>query len=299
MSSIPSDRSTSAAIPGDTARDPAGTPGDVTPELAALRAELDQVDDALHDLLMRRYAIVARLASSRSKGNGPALRPGREAEILRRLLSRHGGALPKPALVRIWREVLGASTAMQGVLTLAAFAPDPAMLQVAREHFGASVPLRVHPTPARALAAVTEGEASVALLPAPEESEPPEACWWPSLDVPRLQVVARLPFLRASGATGPEALLISPLPPDPTAADRTLLRIEDASGQSRARLAQAFPAAGLPAPRSLILRRDVGGDASLALAEIDGFLLPGDPALAALPFRAWPIGAYAVPEGAE
>jgi chorismate mutase len=280
---------------------PAPAPlADISPELAALRAELDQVDDALHDLLMRRYAIVGRLVSSRTKGNGSPFRPGREAEILRRLLARHAGDLPKPALVRIWREVIGASTAMQSPLTLAAFAPHPELLQLAREHFGAAVPLRVHPTAARALSAVSEGDASVALLPTPEESDPPEACWWPSLDAPRLQVTARLPFLRATGAQagqGPEALVVSPGPPDPTGADRSLLRIEDEAGHSRDRLAQLLAAAGLT-PRSLILRRD-GRVASLALAEVDGFWRPGDPALDGLPFRAWPIGAYAVPESVE
>jgi chorismate mutase len=268
-----------------------------SPELAALRAELDQVDDALHDLLMRRYAIVGRLAASRSKGSGPALRPGREAEILRRLLARHRGELPRASLVRIWREVLAASTAMQGLLTLAAFAPHPELLQLAREHFGPSVPLRVHPTAARALSAVSAGEASIALLPVPQESEPAEGCWWTFLDAPRLQVVARLPFLRTPGQQGPEALVVSPLPPDATGADRSLLRIEDEAGHSRDRIVQILAAAGL-APRNLILRRN-GEAATLALAEVDGFFQPGDPTLQALPLRAWPIGAYAVPEGAE
>ncbi|HYZ32124.1 MAG TPA: chorismate mutase, partial [Crenalkalicoccus sp.] len=61
--------------------------------LAALRAEIDTLDDALHDLLMRRAGVVARLAASRAKGDAPALRPGREAAVLRRLLARHAGPL--------------------------------------------------------------------------------------------------------------------------------------------------------------------------------------------------------------
>ena len=88
-------------------------PGPET-SLAALRAEIDAIDDALHDLVMRRAAVVARMAASRVKGDASSLRPGREASILRRLLARHSGALPPAALVRLWREILSASNAMQG-----------------------------------------------------------------------------------------------------------------------------------------------------------------------------------------
>ena len=63
--------------------------------LAALRAELDGIDDAMHDLLMRRAACVEEVARS---GKRSALRPGREASIIRRLLARHQGALPPHAL---------------------------------------------------------------------------------------------------------------------------------------------------------------------------------------------------------
>jgi chorismate mutase len=272
-------------------------------DLAAFRAELDRLDDALHDLLMRRFALVERMAGSGTKGNGPALRPGREAQILRRLLARHAGPMPAAALVRLWREILAASTALQGPFSVAVFAPSAGSghARLAREHFGAATPIRTLPTPARALAAIAAGEASVAVLPAPEEEDTPEAAWWTKLDSPRIQVVARLPFYRPRFVAGdPEALVVSVLPADPTGRDRTLIRLEVEAGQSRARLAAALAAAGL-APRSLMLQRDDA--ATLALAEVEGYLA-GDAGalarLAALPFaRAQLLGAYAVPETGE
>src|SRR4051812_36587391 len=89
-----------------TAPDPAEAPAQPNP-LAAARAEIDALDDALHDLVMRRAEVVARLAASRAKAGSPSpLRPGREAMILRRLLGRHHGALPANALVGLWRELL-------------------------------------------------------------------------------------------------------------------------------------------------------------------------------------------------
>jgi len=278
---------TSAA---DTAP-PSAPPEDA---LAALRSEIDHLDDQLHDLVMRRADVVATLAASRVKGGASPLRPGREAMILRRLLRRHAGALPANAMVRLWREIFAASSAMQGGFTVAVYARDAEQLRLAREHFGTLTPLRSMPTAARALAAVAAGEAQVAVLPLPEDGEPLDQAWWMGLDAPRLQVVARLPFWAANADNLPEALAVTPGAPDPSGADRSLLRLELAEDRGRTQLLGALAAAGLT-PRSLLTRRD--GGVVRALADVDGVVAAGDARLAALPFdRALPLGFYAAPE---
>src|SRR3979490_996114 len=87
------------------------------PDLIALRARLDELDDKIHDLLMDRARVVENVARS---GKAAAFRPGREAAILRRLLARHTGKLPPQTLVRMWREMLAGTTAMQTAVTIAA-----------------------------------------------------------------------------------------------------------------------------------------------------------------------------------
>ncbi|MBR0649152.1 chorismate mutase [Roseomonas terrae] len=263
------------------------------PEIAALRAEIDAIDDAMHDLLMERSQVVGRLAGSRAKGSGSPLRPGREAVVLRRLLARHTGPLGRDRIVRIWREVFMASTAIQGAFSVAVFSADAHAdeARLTREHFGPITPVRLHPTPFRALAAVSDGEASVAVLPMPSEGDPAETAWWALLDAPRLQVVARLPFMAANDGAG--ALVVAPTPPDPSGEDRTLVLLEAANRVSRTAIAHTLAEAGLSVPSLLLARSE---DGTLALAEIEGFLAPGDPRLAALP---WPrrtiLGAYAAP----
>jgi chorismate mutase len=285
---------TSAA---DTAPSPAlpeAAPGSDPGPLVALRNEIDRLDDQLHDLVMRRAEVVASLAASRVKGGASPLRPGREAMILRRLLHRHEGALPPGAMVRLWREILASSSAMQGGFSVAVYARDPDQPRLALEHFGSMTPVRSMPTAARALAAVAAGEAQVAVLPLPEEGEPREQAWWMGLDAPRLQVVARLPFWAPSAEKLPEAFVVTPGAADPSGADRSLLRLELAEDRGRTQLLGALTAAGL-APRTLLTRRD--GGVVRALAEVDGVVAEGDPRLAALPFdRALPLGFYAVPE---
>ena len=283
--------------------DPASAESAPVPTLADLRAQLDQVDDPLHELLMRRADIVGEVARLAAHGN-IAFRPGREADILRRLLARHAGGLPRRALPRLWRELFAATTTMQGGFVVAVGAPEPAAAYIAcaREHFGALTPLRAHGSPARAIAEVSAGAAAVAVLPLPQEGEPPAAAWWTTLlhqEEPRLHIAARLPFWapRPEGAPQVQALVVAAAAPDPSGADRTLLGVELPPEMSRTRLAAAAAAAGL-APVTMILCRDPGAPVMHGLIEVEGHMEEHDRRLAALADRAarpLVLGAYAVP----
>ncbi|WP_424137038.1 chorismate mutase [Roseomonas chloroacetimidivorans] len=260
--------------------------------LAAARAEFDAIDDALHDLLMRRSALSAQLTAQGMKAGGASFRPGREAMILRRLLARHRGPMTRATVVRLWREVIGSSLRLQSAFTVATVAGCETL---SRGHFGLDTPLRTHATPSRALAALSAGEAPVAILPSPADGEPPEAAWWISLDSPRLQVVAALPFLMQPGQLLPSALVLAPFGTDATPRDRGLIRLERAPNTSRDALVATLTAAGLK-PLRLIL----AADGLRALAEVEGLVAPADPRLAALAsLRPAPIGGYAEPEPDE
>jgi chorismate mutase len=268
---------------------PSATPA-ADPALQALRAEIDALDDAMHDLLMRRAAVVARMATSRAKtGAGSPLRPGREAAVLRRLLTRHAGALSRGAVVRIWRHIFMAHTAIQGAFTAAVAAPGEAAqtLALAREHFGTATPLSPFASPAQALAALSAGKASVAVLPTPAGEG--EGAWWQSLEAPRLSVVARLPFV-ADVAHAGAALVIAPVPADASGEDRSFLRLEGSAEASRENFARMLSNAGLAGHILCLARRD---GRSLALAEIDGLIAADDLRLTGL--NAVLLGAYAVP----
>jgi chorismate mutase / prephenate dehydratase len=294
-----------APAPPALAEDPP-SPDGWPSDLANLRAELDGIDNAIHDLLMRRAEVVGFLAASRFKTPGVALRPGREAQIIRRLLGRHHGNLPPASLVRIWRELLAATTSMQGAHVIAVCDPDQGggYTQVAREHFGALTAMRVHSSPAQALADVSSGHASAAVLPMPSETETPRAAWWTALlykDEPRIHVIARLPFWapRPEGAPPLQALVIAAFAPDRSEADRSLLGLEIALDVSRARLTGAVVAAGLR-PEQIILRRDQGAQVAHALVEVDGTVAEDDARLDGIAALLRPpvvLGAYAVPVG--
>jgi chorismate mutase len=286
-------------VPAASAEEP--PPQDAWPGgLAALRAELDHVDNELHGLLLRRAGVVEQVAKSGKRG---AFRPGREASIIRRLLRQHSGGLPPQTLVRIWRELLAGTTAMQGLFVVAVCDPDgsAAFTQAAREHFGALTPLHVYGSPAQAVAEVSRGSAAVAVLPVPSETDTARDAWWTGMlqnEQPRMHLVARLPFWapRPDGAPVVQAIVAATTEPDPSERDRSMLGLELDLDVSRARLTAALAAADL-APVTMILRRN--RDAAHALVEVDGFMTDADPRLIRLDAplrRPLVLGAYAIPE---
>lgn len=275
---------------------PDGWPGG----LPALRAELDRIDSELHDLLMQRARVVEAVARS---GKRSAWRPGREAQIIRRLLGRHTGHLPSHAVYRIWRELLAATTAMQGGFRVAVCERDPAtgFTQLAREHFGALTPLRTHGGPAQAIGEVGAGIAAAAVLPMPSEHEN----WWSALlhrEEPRIHIAARLPFwaARSEGSPALQALVVSPAAPDASEHDRSLIGLELEQDISRDRLAAVFAAAGFGQAAVWVLRRDPGAPLAQALVETEGHVTEDDPRLDRLTGvhrRPAVLGGYAVPFG--
>ena len=244
------------------------------PDLGALRARLDEIDDKIHDLLIERARVVEGVARS---GKTAAFRPGREASILRRLLARHQGKLPAQTLVRMWREMLAGTTAMQTPISVAVVRSEHQIAEIAREHFGFLTPVDEYTSIEGALSAVREGRNTVAVLAFPDQSQP----WWPGLTnlTPQLHIVARLPFWsgRPGGVPSADALVIATTPPDASGADRSFLA--HPSGPDDAHLV----ASGL-------VRIATHG----AISEVQDLVTQGDPRL---PAETIVLGGYAIPVG--
>ena len=272
-----------------------------------LRRQIDGIDDALHDLLMQRAEIAERIGKAKTDGTTPTppvfLRPAREAAILRRLVARHRGALPRAVVVRLWRELMAALLRLQGPFAVAVQGAGhaPGCWELARDHFGGLTPLVAHESGWQVLRAVIDGDAQVGVLPLPQ----PDAAdpWWRHLlnrDPKMPRIVARLPFAGRSGGSG-EALAVGRAPQEATGRDRSIVAIETPPQTSVSGLGAALKAAGLEPTASQVWRDPKPGNGWLHFVELDGFLSADDARLAALvkagePVRQlWPLGAYAVP----
>lgn len=253
-------------------------------DLARLRADIDRIDDAVVDLLLERIAVVRRIGAVKANGTGLALRPAREAEIIRRLVARAGGAVPATAITRVWREVLATTTRMQTPFRVAVL-DDPAtphVMTLARGHFGSVTPLTGVETTHQGFRLIASGEAELLVLPAPLD----ESYWWRRvvdtlIDSP-FRVVSRLPFC-PTAATGdrerPGALVVGNLAAEPSSADLTMLAIETDLDLSRARLRDLIAAGGVELVH-LVGLRDLQPDSNFFIAEVRGIGEPLDAAMA-------------------
>lgn len=249
--------------------------------LADLRRDIDSIDDSMHDLLMRRAGLVDDIRRLKKGEGNMFFRPAREAEVLRRLLARHRGAFPKPVLVRIWREMMGALLCLQGPFAVALWEPEggPGYRAITRDHFGSATPITSHRSARAAIHAVHQNTASVAVLPYPEKGEPDP--WWPLLadDAAwHVNVLGRLPFVEpeTGGGAHPVALVVGAATPEPTGSDHSLLLIETVGTVSAMSLSGILSRVDL-APCHLDTWTDDGQPpASLLLADVADFVASDD-----------------------
>ncbi len=247
--------------------------------LDALRREIDEIDLRLLKALAERTAVVRRVAEA--KGGGPVLRPGREAGVIRRLLSGAETGLPGPVVGRIWRELIAAYCRLQGPLEVAVCAPEKSVgyWDLARDHFGSGTRMTLHKSPAVTLRAVSETEGTVAILPLPQDGE--DDPWWRFMTgrdgEPR--VIGRLPFVDNPGARFEDlhAMVVGRVPYDPSGDDISWLVISTNVEISRRSIGDHLKALGFKG--TALASHNERGAGDLHLFEVDGLIAADEPRL--------------------
>ena len=70
------------------------------------RAEIDEIDATLLELLNRRVRVVTEIGTIKKTANAPVSDPGREQAVLHRLRSSNRGPLDEPGITRIFRRII-------------------------------------------------------------------------------------------------------------------------------------------------------------------------------------------------
>lgn len=171
---------------------------EITPTtLADLRSEIDRIDSAMHALLMERSSIIETLiAVKKTQVSGSAFRPGREADMMKRLALRHQGLLPLDTVESIWRTIIATFTYVQANYSVHADVSggDPAMRDSARFHFGFTVPFVPHEDARAVIAAVAESAGDLGIFRMDLGAS--AGVWWRDLiGIDRPKIIARLPFI--------------------------------------------------------------------------------------------------------
>jgi chorismate mutase len=228
------------------------------PALADLRRDIDRIDEAMHRLLMERGDIIQTLIRVKGTGeSGQAFRPGREAEMMRRLAERHHGLLPLDTAESIWRVIIATFTFVQANYTVHVdiSGGDSPIRDSARFHFGFTPPLLSYAGPDRVIAAIARSAGDLGLIRA--EDHVSAGAWWRALEAPESpKIIARLPFIerRDHPAGLPVFVLARPL--------------KDAAVREAVMFSVAAPPAAIAASGGHILETaaDFNGDESHLVA---------------------------------
>lgn len=246
-----------------------------------LRREIDGLDRSIHERLMRRAEVVKALGELKKQSGGEqtpiALRPGREAEILRRLRVTHEGALKLDALLGLWRSIMSSYLNLQTPFSVLVpcegqdVSLDRHLFDLARRHFGAAIDIRAVDQTKIAAEAVAADATQLAVMPTRGD-------WWTELSLEgtdRPRIVASLPH------DGPaEGYLLSRAALEPTGDDFTLILARGLESSSEILLETGHAAglddlvlsaykAGTDAQAYHLLRTtaEVSADALLALSQ--------------------------------
>lgn len=278
--------------------------------LADLRARIDQVDGAIHDLLRDRAEIIDHVKKLKGKQH-LHIRPGREAQMLRALTARPQGKLPEGLVVRIWREIISSFTLSEGAFKVGVYSPatGPDLWDLARDHYGSFTPLIEQPSAAAAIKALQSNKVSIAVVPPPSQSD--KDSWWQLLANDKknvLTVFACLPFepLKAGRSnarkSAPMGLVVGKLYPELTGDDRSMLALQCVH-VPEAEMKRLLGKAGYKVRQMLMQTVGRGGSAPTSFwVEVDGYVGRSDTRLSRL--RAMlgsrlqhlaPMGGYAVP----
>jgi chorismate mutase-like protein len=256
-------------------------------KLAEFRKEIDEIDTRIHELILERARIVQQIGQQKSRDNGAVYRPGREAELLRNILARPAAPLGARAIYAIWRDLMSASTRMQGEVGIAVVRndADEAAWLAAIENFGSDMEMSVFASDVQALEAVTNGACAIGILPYTGGEQRPD--WWRHLlrqDARSLRIVARLPFLNPGPAAKniSEALVVAQNEATASGDDHSIFVFNVADEASRSSIHQAAVNAGLPPTDHQIY--SVAGETSgrLHLIDVNGFVGAEDDRIATL-----------------
>lgn len=283
-------------------------------KIDVLRAEIDDLDKEIHDLLIKRFEVTKEIGEIKGE-DAFYFRPAREARLLRALVRRHTGPVPPAVLVRIWREILTCSTRLQGSFSVTVFTSKARNLsRLAIDYFSTQTPQKNTTSTKVVIRDVISQGASIGILPLPGALEDDD--WWLLLagvirqnhcnisgEGKAAHVIGRLPFLLPQQTTGQrqeEAVVVSSILPEPTGDDNSYLVLDIDEGLSRSTLRRIMQETDI----EII---DILGDSKqdgryYVLLEVEGFVVGDDCRLQGLCGKsegridqAWPIGSYACP----
>lgn len=191
--------------------------------LDTIRAELDEIDERIHALIVRRAGLAEEVRRAKTDTGAAALRPAREAQMLRHLAGLNRGAMELGQVWRLWRELIMANARLQFpfVVDTVAASHDHELWDLGRAHFCFETAMEAHDDALGALGRATAEPARVALLRTADQR------WWGELAKPgtSMRIFNALPMIAEHPGEAPAAMVIGDVDPGVSGDDVTVFLV--------------------------------------------------------------------------
>lgn len=249
-------------------------------ETSDFKKSIYKIDNKIHELLIERTELI----EANAKSNIAKLMLGKEASIIKKLLKKHKGNLPKIVIARIWREILTASASLNNETHVAVLANSGKdnLAKVTQEHFGSNVEYVNYSSSGQIMNAITTNESQLGVVPCDNHviNQHP---WWTSLKVQDgnncMSIVAKLPFLMSKNENdNEEGYVVAVSKPDESGDDITIISIEAKGEISISTILEQLEKLGFKNAK-LVISCAVDGETKFFLIEVDGYITEDDKAL--------------------
>ena len=114
--------------------------------LAALRVQIDALDQQLLNMLNQRALLAEKVGDIKRAEGSPFFRPDRVAQVIDKITTLNPGPLKNEHVASIWREVMSACLALEAPQRVAELGPQGTFCkQAAIEFFGSAAKIgRAH-----------------------------------------------------------------------------------------------------------------------------------------------------------
>ncbi|MCH2037063.1 MAG: chorismate mutase [Rickettsiales bacterium] len=239
-------------------------------KLGQLRQEIDDIDQTITDLLVKRMGIVRQVGHYKKATNSSPsfIRSAREALMVIDLIDKTKGDYDPHAIFNIWRNIIASSLSVEQGLEILVLSENQKRhtgYWLSREYFGNFNPISLVDSVEAILDRLKTAQGVVATLPYPSDA----SSWWLSWfhnSMPKVKIFSLLPYIQFPNISE-KYLAVASLEPEKSGNDASLIAVK---------LTNTIIPEALKSVEAEIVSTLEQSDATYVLFEVDEYVREGD-----------------------
>lgn len=170
----------------------------ISQKLLAYREKIDEVDNKIIDLLNFRMKIVKAVGEHKSDIKDKFfIKSAREADMIKDLVVKADGAIPKSIIVEIWRKIITSANMLEQDIKIALYNPNKSLEYHHRikEYYSNLVPIADHSSSTNVILEIEKNNAQIGVVSLNSKDNLDH--WWINIanNQKGLKVFAKIPFV--------------------------------------------------------------------------------------------------------